>query len=220
MESLQHHSPNNSTDSLSFLPQGFAVCHGAAEVFARSRCIHRVLCDRCILTDKDVVSETNLGVRVALAVDVEMDLVSAFSKIGAAYTLFHGEQPEAVRGEAIEVPSALSVVIVRVEVRDKNDPDDVGVAEIVFNGITIDGEVPSDFPQLDLLSGFPQNVAEEALSRLDETFANIPISQTIARIGQEPGRDIPYLNHSAGTKGAWGGPDPAHSAYETPAPER
>ena len=25
---------------------------------------------------------------------------------------------------------------------------------------------------------------------------------------------MPYLNHSAGTKGGWGGPDTSHSAYE------
>ena len=39
-------------------------------------------------------------------------------------------------------------------------------------------------------------------------------TDTIVGPGQEPGVDVPVLNHSAGTKGGWGGPDPAHSAYE------
>ncbi len=131
------------------------------------------------------------------------------------YTLYHGDRPDQIQGEAIEVPSNLSVVIVRVELKDKNDPDDVEGAKTVFNGITITGRQPAEFPQVDLLSGFPEDVAAEALRQLDEAFATIPFSQTVVGPGQEPGRDVPYLNHSAGTKGGWGGPDPAHSAYET-----
>ena len=33
--------------------------------------------------------------------------------------------------------------------------------------------------------------------------------------GQEPGRDVPYLYHSAGTKVGWGGPATSHSAYDS-----
>ena len=131
------------------------------------------------------------------------------------YTLYHGEKPEKIQGEAIEVPSGLSVVIVRVEVKEKSDAADLAAAKAVFNGITINGDPPTEFPQVDLLSGFPEDVAAEALRRLDEGFADIPFTQTVVGPGQEPGRDVPYLNHAAGTKGGWGGPDPSHSAYET-----
>ncbi len=131
------------------------------------------------------------------------------------YTLYYGEKPEQIAGEAIEVPSSLSVVIVRVEVRDKNNPEDVAAAKAVFQGITIVGDQPSEFPQLDLLSGYPADVADEANRRMDEAMGRVPFTDTIVGPGQEPGRDVPYLNHSAGTKGGWGGPDPSHSAYES-----
>jgi hypothetical protein len=130
------------------------------------------------------------------------------------YTLYHGEMPQDVQGEAIEVPSNLSVVIVRVEVKDKNDPADVAAAEKVFRGITVEGPSLDSVPELDLLSGFDEKVEEEALSRIDAAFASVSFSETIVGPGQEPGTDVPYLNHAAGTKGGWGGPDPAHSAYE------
>ena len=54
------------------------------------------------------------------------------------YYLYHGVKPENIKGEAIESPSLLVVVIVRVEVQDKNDLADVGSAQKVFNGISID----------------------------------------------------------------------------------
>ena len=41
------------------------------------------------------------------------------------YTLYYGEKPERIAGEAIKAPSNQSVIIVRVEVRDKDDPEDV-----------------------------------------------------------------------------------------------
>ncbi len=131
------------------------------------------------------------------------------------YTLYYGEKPDRIAGEAIEVPSNLSVVIVRVEVRDKDDPEDVAGAKAVVNGITITGEQPSEFPSLDLLSGYPVDVTDEANRRMDEAMATISFTDTIVGPGQEPGRDVPVLNHSAGTKGGWGGPDPSHSAYES-----
>jgi hypothetical protein len=130
------------------------------------------------------------------------------------YTLYCGERPKNIEGEAIEVPSAFSIVIARVEVRDKNDPKDVAAAKAVFNGMKIYGVQPDVFPRIELLSGFSANVIAEANRRMDEVFATIPFSQTVAGPGKEPGRDVPFLYHSAGTKGGWGGPDPAHSAYE------
>ena len=131
------------------------------------------------------------------------------------YTLFHGEKPAQIRGEAIEVPSELSVVIVRVEVRDKNDPDDLAAAKAVFNGIKIKGDQPAEFPDIDLLSDFSDEVAAEANRKMDETFASVPFRETVVGPGQEPGRDVPFLNHAAGTKGGWGGPATSHSSYET-----
>ncbi|NIS08013.1 MAG: DUF1254 domain-containing protein, partial [Candidatus Dadabacteria bacterium] len=53
------------------------------------------------------------------------------------YTLYYGDKPADIQGEAIKVPSLLSVVIVRVEVKNKNDAQDVSSAKKVFNGITI-----------------------------------------------------------------------------------
>lgn len=131
------------------------------------------------------------------------------------YTLWHGERPTEIRGEAIEVPSLLSVVGVRVEVRDLNNPDDLASAEAVFNGIVIEGPTLDRLPELDLLGGFDERVEEEALRRLDETFQEVPFTSTVVGPGQEPGVDVPVLNHAAGTKGGWGGPHPSHSAYET-----
>lgn len=130
------------------------------------------------------------------------------------YTLYHGERPAQIQGEAIEVPSSLSVVIVRVEVKDKNNAGDAAAAEKVFNGITITGPKLDTIPKVDLLSGFDKKVEQEAHKRIDQAIATIPFTQTIVGPGQEPGKDVPYLNHAAGTKGGWGGPHPSHSAYQ------
>ena len=130
------------------------------------------------------------------------------------YTLYFGERPETFEGEAIEVPSVFSVVVARVEVRDKNDPKDAAAATAVFQGMKIHGGPPDKFPTLDLLSGYSADVVAEANRRMDEIFANVPFSQTVVGPGKEPGRDVPYLYHAAGTKGGWGGPHPAHSAFE------
>jgi len=131
------------------------------------------------------------------------------------YTFYFGEKPEQTQGEAIEVPSTTSMVIVRVEVKDKNDPEDVAAAKAVYKGLTITGNQPADYPQLDLLSGFPPEVVAEANKRMDETFQSTPLTQIVVSLGQEPGMDVSYLGHAAATKGAWGAPDPSHSAYET-----
>lgn len=130
------------------------------------------------------------------------------------YTLYFGARPERVEGEAIEVPSALSVVIARVEVKDRNDANDVAAAKALFAGLRISGPEPRELPTLDLLGAFPAEVVAEAGRRMDEVFATVPFGRTVVGPGREPGRDVPYLYHAAGTKGGWGGPDPAHSAYE------
>ena len=131
------------------------------------------------------------------------------------FTLYRGEMPEEVRGEAIAVPSQLSVVIVRVEVKDLNDEDDLSAAEAIFRTIGIEGPTPAAFPELDLLSGFPESVVEEANYRMDEAFKKVPFRLTVVGPGQEPSEHVPLLNHSAGTKGGWGGPSTEHSSYET-----
>jgi hypothetical protein len=130
------------------------------------------------------------------------------------YTLYFGEQPEDIEGESIEAPSSLSMVIVRVEVRNKNDPADVAAAKAVYNGITIQGARAGALRRLDLLSAFPSDVAAEANRRMDEVFGTVPFSRLVVGPGKEAGRDVPYLHHAAGTKGGWGGPDPTHSSYE------
>jgi hypothetical protein len=131
------------------------------------------------------------------------------------YTFYFGEKPEQILGEAVEVPSVISVLAGRVEVKNKNDPEDVAAANAIYYGLTIDGTQPIEYPQLDLLSKYPADVVDEANRRIDETFSTIPISQLILRPGQELGVDLSYLKHAAVAKGAWAGPVPSHSAYET-----
>lgn len=131
------------------------------------------------------------------------------------YTFYYGDKPEQVQGKAIEVPSSLSIVLVRIEVKDKNDIEDVAAANAVYKGMTINGDQQvTEFPQLDLLSEYPVIVSDEANRRMDEAFTTIPFSQLVLRHEQELGRDVSYLNHAAATKGGWGAPDPSHSAYE------
>jgi hypothetical protein len=130
------------------------------------------------------------------------------------YTLYFGAKPHEIHGEAIDVPSLLSIVIVRVEVKDETDPEDVAAAKTVINGMTITGKRPADFPHIDVLGGFEADVVAEANRRMDEAFVTVPFRETIVGPGQAPGRDVPFLYHAAGTKGGFGGPDPRHSAYE------
>jgi hypothetical protein len=131
-----------------------------------------------------------------------------------AFTLYRGEKPDEIRGEAIEVPSDLSVVIVRVEVKNKNDEKDLGAAEGIFTGIGIEGPEIDEFPALDLLSGFEDAVQDEANERMDETFQRTPFRETVAGPDDVP-KKVSYLRLAAGTKGAWGGPVTSHSSYET-----
>jgi len=131
-----------------------------------------------------------------------------------SYTLYYGEKPETITGEAIEVPSLLSAVVTRIEVKDKNDAADLAGAQAVFDGITIEGPTIGEIPVVDLLSGFNEQVAQEAHRRMDELAGVVPFSKMIVGPGQEPGKDVSYLYHSAGTKEGWGGPSTSHSAYE------
>lgn len=130
-----------------------------------------------------------------------------------AYTLYRGELPAQVVGEPIEVPSELSVVIVRVEVKDKTDPDDVSAAEAVYDGIQIEGTGLDEMPALDLLSGFPDVVATEAHRLIDSTAANTAFSEMVASPEQVP-MEVTFLQVAAGAKVGWGGPVTSHSAYE------
>jgi len=131
-----------------------------------------------------------------------------------SYTLYNGERPERIEGEAIEVPSELSVVIVRVEVKDKNDPVDVEAAQEVFTGIRIEGARPEAMRELDLLSGFSESITAEANRLIDSTATNTEIRRLVASPDQVPG-EVSYLRLAAGTKCCWGGPLPSHSSYET-----
>ena len=129
------------------------------------------------------------------------------------YTLYFGERPKEVEGEAIEVPSAFSIVIARVEVRDKNDPKDVAAAKAVYAGLKINGVPADEFPRLDFLSAYPADVVAEANRRMDEVFATVPFTQTIVGPGRAGTRRALCLP-LGGTKGRLGGPDPSHIAYE------
>ena len=132
-----------------------------------------------------------------------------------AYTLYYGEKPANVVGEAVEVPSLLSAVITRIEVKDKNDPTDMAAALAVFDGLTIEGPAISQFPVVDVLSEFDEQVVREADKRMQETKKTVPYIQMIAGPGQVPGKDVSYLNFATGTKEGWGGPATSHSAYES-----
>ena len=131
------------------------------------------------------------------------------------YTLYYGDKPSKIEGEAIKVPSELSVILVRVEVKDKNDIQDLSEAKKIFNGITINGPGVESVEEVTILSEFDESIVKEANKRLDDTFSTVPFRKTVVGPGQEPGKDVPYLYHSAGTKGGWGGPDTSHSSYET-----
>jgi hypothetical protein len=132
-----------------------------------------------------------------------------------SYTLYHGEKPETITGEAVEVPSPLSAVIVRIEVKDANDLADMADALSVFDGVTIEGPVIEQMPVVDVLSVFDEQVEKEALRRMDEAKRTVPYREMIVAPGQEPGRDVSYLNHATGTKEGWGGPALSHSSYES-----
>ncbi len=109
-----------------------------------------------------------------------------------SYTLFHGDKPANIGGEAIEAPSQLVVLIVRVEVKDRNNADDMRDAKAVFNGITISGPKLDTLTKLDLLGGFDEMVVKEATRQMDETFASATFSEMVAGVGDVPDK-VSYL---------------------------
>lgn len=131
------------------------------------------------------------------------------------FTLYHGTLPASVVGEAIAVPTQLSIVIVRVEVKDPGDPGDVGAATAVFRTITIEGEIPANFPKFAYREDFSDAVVTEADYRMDQVFSQTPFRLTVVGPGSVAGEHVSYLNHAAGTRGGWGGPGTEHSSYET-----
>ena len=130
------------------------------------------------------------------------------------FTLYYGDKPSEIKGEAVESPSELMVVIVRVEVKDKDDESDTSAAKAVINGITITGPEYTEFPQLDLLSKYDETLVTEANKKMDEVGRNTPFIKLVAGPNYVPKR-VSYLQLAAGTKGGWGGPITSHSAYET-----
>lgn len=131
-----------------------------------------------------------------------------------SYTLYYGEKPAIIQSEAIEVPSLLSAVLVRIEVKDKNDSADFADALSVFEGINIEGPKIQQMPVVDVLGKFDEQVVEEAQRRMDTTMRTVPYREMVVAPGKEPGRDVSRLNHATGTREGWGGPALSHSAYQ------
>jgi len=130
------------------------------------------------------------------------------------FSLYYGDKPEQLSGVALESPSEIVALIVRVEVKDKNDEADIKQAKAVFTGITISGPEYTEFPTLDLLSKYDEAVVTEATKQMDEVFSNTPFSELVAGSGDVPSK-VSYLQLAAGTKNGWGGPVTSHSAYES-----
>lgn len=129
------------------------------------------------------------------------------------YYLYNGEKPKNVVGELIESPSMIAAVVIRVEVKDKNDSIDVEAAKKVFNGISISGPEIVDFPVLDVLSSFDEKVIKRANEMMDSVFANVEFHKLVPSPGQVPD-EVSYLNLAASTKAAWGAPVATHSSYQ------
>jgi hypothetical protein len=130
------------------------------------------------------------------------------------YTIYYGEEPDNIVGEAILAPSKLGLVLVRVEVKNIKNESDVAAAATIFRGITLIAKPVTKFPQLDLSGGYSAEVAAEAQRQIDQTVDTTSFTDLIVGPGQQPGREVSFLEHAAGTKVGWGGPDPAHSAYD------
>ncbi len=129
------------------------------------------------------------------------------------YFLYYGEQPEGIDLELIESSSEIAVVIVRVEVKDKNNTEDVEAASALFKGIEIEGPDITEFPTLDLLSSYSDEVITEAYRLMDSVMQTTPFREMIASPDMVPDQ-VSHLRLAAGTKGGWGGPLTSHSAYE------
>jgi hypothetical protein len=129
------------------------------------------------------------------------------------YYLYYGDKPDGADEKYIESPSLIVAVLIRVEVKDKNDASDVEEAKKVFEGISISGPEINELPEVDLLSSFDDTVAEKAHKMMDSVFANSPFRELVASPEQVPDV-VSYLNLAAGTKNAWGGPVASHSTYQ------
>ena len=131
------------------------------------------------------------------------------------YTFYYGEKPENIVGTAVEAASELSIIIVRIEVKNINDAQDVAAATKVYKSLTSSGEQPAEYPVVDVLSQFSEDVAAEADKRITEKFMNSEVLDIVLDHGEEVGTDLSYLAHAAAAKGVWGGPDSNHSMYDT-----
>jgi hypothetical protein len=131
------------------------------------------------------------------------------------YTFYYGEKPANIVGKPVEAASELSIIIVRIEVKDKDDAKDVAAATKVYKSLTSSAEQPANYPVVDVLSQFSEEVAAEAEKRITEKFMNSEVPEIVLNFGQVVGKDISYLAHAAAAKGVWGGPDLNHSMYDT-----
>jgi hypothetical protein len=131
------------------------------------------------------------------------------------YTFYYGEKPESIVGKAVEAASELSIIIVRIEVKDKDDAQDVAAATKVYKSLASSGEQPAEYQVVDVLSQFSEEVAAEAENRITEEFMSSEVPDIVLKFGEEIGKDISYLAHAAAAKGIWGGPDLNHSMYDT-----
>ena len=129
------------------------------------------------------------------------------------YYLYYGEKPENIEGNLIESPSLLVGLIVRVEVKDKNDVEDVRQAQKVYEGISFDGPEIEKFPEVNVLNGFSDDVVKKANEMMDSVFKNEPFFKLVPSPEQIP-NEVSYLQLAASTKEAWGAPVSSHSTYQ------
>lgn len=129
------------------------------------------------------------------------------------YVLYHGEAPADVDGELIEAPKKLVFVLVRVEIRNPGDADEVAKAEAVYRGIEISGPEIAAIEPLDLLSEFDAETAKAAEAQMEEAMKTVPVRDMVAGPGDVPDK-VSYLQLATGAKHGWGGPVTSHSAYE------
>lgn len=130
-----------------------------------------------------------------------------------SYVLYFGQRPESAEGELIEAPSELVPVIVRVEVKNPHDQDDVAKAEAVHRGIGISGPDIASIEPLDLLSEFDEKAVKAAKAQMEGVIKTVPFREMVAGPGDVPDK-VSHLLLAASAKHGWGGPVPSHSAYE------
>ena len=131
-----------------------------------------------------------------------------------SYVLYYGERPESAEGELIEAPSELVPVVVRVEVKDPQDPDDVAKAKAIHQGIKISGPEITSIEPIDLLSEFDEETVKTAEAQMEEVIKTVPFREMVAGPGDVPDK-VSYLLLATSARHGWGGPVPSHSAYES-----